>query len=157
MTMLSLSNHNLQCTHCHCLHSAAPDQVSGVRFIPSPNENSLSVEWSRPQSDFPILYYEIRYRRHTGSHSWQGPVNATTEGVSLQSHLILSASLGVQVRAVSAIGEGLYSSEETVKCLFQHTHTHTHTRTRPRTHTTHVQMHKQYCVKVYSYLASIRM
>ena len=128
MTMLPYSIQNQQCTHSHCMHSAVPDQVSGVRFVHSASENSLSVEWSRPQSDVPILYYEIRFRRRTGSHSWQGPVNATTESVTLRIIVVPSASYGVHIRAVSSIGEGPYSLEETVKCLFQHTHTHhTHT------------------------------
>ena len=137
--------HNQQCTHSHCLHSAVPDQVSGVRFVPSTNENSLSVEWSRPQSDVPILYYEIRFRSHTGSGSWQGPVNATTETVTLRVSLVPSASYGVEVRAVSAIGKGPYSSEETEKCLLQHihmcTHVYTHIHTHTSTHTQTCNMH----------------
>ena len=99
------------------MHFAVPDQVSGVRFVPSANKNSLSVEWSRPQSDVRILRYEIQYRSYTGSRSWQGPVNATTESKTLRISLIPSASYGVQVRAVSAIGIGLYSRERTVKSL----------------------------------------
>ena len=100
------------------MHSAVPSQVTGVGFVPSANENSLSVKWSRPQSDVQILHYEIRYRSYTDSRSWQGPVNATTEMVTLLISLVPSASYGVQVRAVSAIGMGLYSREKTVKCLF---------------------------------------
>ena len=97
------------------MYSAEPDQVSGVRFVPSANENTLSVEWSRPQSDAPLLHYEMRYRWL--GQPWQGPVTATTEMASIRSSLLPSASYGVQVRAVSAIGEGQYSSEETIKCL----------------------------------------
>ena len=92
---------------------AAPDQVSGVRFVSSTMENTLSVEWSRPQSDTPVLHYEIRSRRH--GHSWHGPIRATTEMVTIRTSLVPSASYGVQVRAVSAIGAGPYSSEETVE------------------------------------------
>ena len=109
------------------MHSAVPHRVSGVRFVPSPGVNSLSVQWSRPQSDLLILYYEIRYRSDTGNRSWQGPVTATTETVTLRTRLIPSASYGVQVRAVSTSGEGPYSTEETLKRLFQHTaHTYPH-------------------------------
>ena len=117
------------------MHSAVPDRVSGVRFVPSPDEYFLSVEWSRPQSGAPILYYEMQYRGHTGGRSWQGPVNVTTESVTLQVRLVISASYGVRVRAVSAIGEGPYSSEDTVKSLFQHTYIHMHTCTHTHTHT----------------------
>ena len=92
----------------HFIH-AVPNRVRGVRFVPSANENSLSVEWSRPQSDTPILYYEIRSRQL--GHSWQGPIRATTEMVTIRASLVPSASYGVQVRAVSAIGAGLYSRE----------------------------------------------
>ena len=91
--------------------------MSGVRFLPSPDENTLSVEWDRPHSDAPILHYEIRYRYHTGSFSWQGPVNAIPETVTVQINLVTSTSYGVQVRAVSTIGKGSYSSEETMKCV----------------------------------------
>ena len=135
--MLPYNTHNHQRTYSHCLHSAVPDRVSGVRFILSPYKNSLSVEWSRPQSDVPILYYETWFRRHTGSHSWQGPINTTTESMTLRTSLVPSASYGVQVRAVSAIGEGRYSSEETVKCLFLHMPKHTHARTCMHTYIMH--------------------
>ena len=97
--------------------SAVPAPVSGVRYLPSPDENTLSVEWNRPHSDAPILHYEIRYRYHTGSSSWQGPVNAIPETVTVWIILVTSTSYGVQVRAVSAIGKGPYSSEETIKCV----------------------------------------
>ena len=97
----------------HFIH-AVPAQVSGVRFVSSTMENTLSVELSRPQSDAPILYYEIRY--HRLGHSWQGPIRATTEMGTIQSNLISLTSYGVQVRAVSAIGPGVYSREETVEC-----------------------------------------
>ena len=97
-----------------------PDQVSGVRFVPSTAANSLSVEWSTPQSDAPILHYEIQYRRL--GHSWQGPIRATTEMVTIRTSLVPSASYGVQVRAVSAFGAGPYSREEILEGWFQHLH-----------------------------------
>ena len=104
------------------MHSAVPDRVSGVRFVPSPGENSLSVEWSRPQSDFPILYYEIQFRRQIGEHTWQRPVNATTESLTLQTNPTPTTSWGVRVRAVSAIGVGPYS----IEVIEQGAHSHTH-------------------------------
>ena len=85
-----------------------PGQVSGVRFVTSTMKNTLSVEWSRPQSDTSILYYEFRYRRR--GHAWQGPIRATTETATLHGSWI--HSLGVQVKAVSAIGAGPYNREE---------------------------------------------
>ena len=91
--------------------------MSGVRFFPSPDENTLSVEWDRPHSDAPILHYEIRNLYHTGSFSLQRPLNAIPETVTVQIILVTSTSYGVQVRAVSAIGKGPYSSEETMKCV----------------------------------------
>ena len=88
-----------------------------MRFVPDPYKNSLSVEWSRPQSDVPILYYKIRFDRlRAGRRSRQGTVNATTESVTLRIRLEPSGLYGVQVKAVSSIGKGPYSSEETVKC-----------------------------------------
>ena len=91
--------------------------MSGVRFLPSPDENTLSVEWNRPHSDAPILHYEIRYRYHTGSFSLQGPLNAIPETVTVQIILVTLTSYGVQVRTVSAFGKGPYCSEETMKCV----------------------------------------
>ena len=118
----------VNCTYI-IIHSTVPDQVSGVRFTPSTSESTLSVEWRRPQSDAPILHYEIRYRLHTGRRAWQGPINATTEMVTIRSAVVPSASYGVQVRAVSAIGAGQYSSEEIGRGLLQGFHTNTHTQT----------------------------
>ena len=118
------------------INSIVPDQVSGVRFVPSANENTLSVEWSTPQSDAPILYYEIRSRRL--GLSWQGPVRATTEMVTIRTNLVPLASYGVQVRAVSAIGVGPYSREEILAGLCQHLHVYMHfisTQTHNHTHT----------------------
>ena len=102
--------------------------MSEVTFLPS-DENTLSVEWNRPHSDAPILHYEIRYRQQTGDPSWQGPVTATTKTVTLHS-LVHLASYGVQVRAVSRIGAGRYSSEVSLRgYLRKQTHTHTHAHT----------------------------
>ena len=109
------------------INSIVPDQVSGVRFVPSVIENTLSVEWSRPQSDAPILHYETRARRL--GLTWQGPVTSTTEMVTIRSSLVPSASYGVQVRAVSAIGAGQYSREVILGALllyFCYTCTHAH-------------------------------
>ena len=137
MTMLSLRIYTI-------IHSAVPDQVSGVRFTPSTSENTLPVEWSRPQSDTPILYYEIRYRLHTGRRTWQGPIRATTEMVRIRGAVVPSASYGVQVRAVSAIGAGPYSREVVLEGLFQCTYPcvhafYMHTSTIIHTQTMHVQ------------------
>ena len=107
-------------TYTYFMYSAVPDQVSGVSFIPSANENTLSVEWNRPQSDTPILHYEIQYRRR--GHSWQGPIRATAEMVTIRTSLVSSASYGVQVRAVSAIGAGPYSREVILGGFCHHLH-----------------------------------
>ena len=109
-------------THVCFFNSTVPDQVSRVRFVPSTTKNAVSVEWSRPQSDAPILHYEIRSRQL--GHSWQGPIRATTEMVTIRTSLVPSASYGVQVRAVSAIGAGPYSREEelVLQGLFQCTY-----------------------------------
>ena len=108
------SSQQLQSVNFYCMLSAEPDRVSGVTFLPSPDENSLSVEWNRPYSDAPILHYEVQYRQRSGSRSWQGPVTATTEAVTLRS-LVPSVSYGVRVRAVSTIREGRYSSEKILR------------------------------------------
>ena len=107
------------------INSAVPDQVSGVRFVSSTMEYTLSVEWNTPQSDAPILHYEIQYRRQ--GQPWQGPIRAKTEMVTIRSRLVPSASYGVQVRAVSAIGAGRYSREQIIEGFLQHLHTCTHT------------------------------
>ena len=117
------------------MYSAGPDQVSGVRFVPSTVKNTLFVEWSGPQSDAPILYYEIQSRQH--GHSWQGPINATTKMVTIRRSLLTANSYGVRVRAVSAIGAGPYSIEEILAGLCHRLHIctfHMHTNTQLYTH-----------------------
>ena len=94
--------------------------MSGVSFIPSTIENTLAVEWITPQSDAPILHYEIRSRQL--GRPWQGPIKATTEMVTIRTNLVPSASYGVQVRAVSAIGVGPYSREEILEGFCHHLH-----------------------------------
>ena len=127
------------CTHVRFINSIVPDQVSGVRFVPSITENSLSVEWRRPQSDAPILYYEIRSRRL--GLSWQGPVTSTTKMVTIRTSLVPSASYGVQVRVVSAIGAGPYSREEILAGFCQDLHVYMHFIC-TQTHN-HIYTHKQ--------------
>ena len=113
----SMSVHTCTYTFFHFIH-AGPDQVRGVRFVSSANKNTLFVEWSRPQSDAPILHYEIRSRQR--DQPWQGPVTATTEMVNLRRNVVPLASYGVQVRAVSVIGAGPYSREEILEGFLQH-------------------------------------
>ena len=146
LTILTHSSCNQQSANFYYILSAVPAKVSGVTFLLSPDENTLSVEWDRPHSDAPILHYEIRYRQQTGGPSWQGPVTATTDTVTLHS-LVPSASYGVQVRAVSRIGAGQYSIEVLLRGYFicAYTSTHTHTKKKKKKKKKHTRTHTHTC------------
>ena len=76
---------------------------------------ALRVTWTTPQSDVAISQYQVEYRR-SGTTSWD---NATTLSVSsLVTSIILTGldagtEYTVRVRAVSAVGHGNWSVQQT--------------------------------------------
>ena len=99
------------------LFVAAPSRVSGVTLTKTVESQApaLRVTWTPPQSDLTISQYQVEYRR-SGTTSWD---NATA--ISFSS-LVTSTTLTgldagteytVRVRAVSAVGHGNWSVENT--------------------------------------------
>ena len=72
---------------------------------------ALTVRWTAPQSECPIIKYQVQYRR-TSTTSW------STREVRIGSVTLENLSPGtnyqVQVRAVSAAGSGPFSDVRTL-------------------------------------------
>ena len=98
--------------------SLVPDQVTAVTLTRTVTNNqpSLNVSWTAPQSDRTIQYYQVDYRV-SGSTTWSTvSPNPTTTSTTLE-NLQLGTTYEVRVRAVSDIGNGIWSdtsSETTV-------------------------------------------
>ena len=69
----------------------------------------LRVTWTTPQSDVSISQYQVQYRR-SGTTSWSSatPVSGSTTSTYLE-ELVAGTEYQVRVRAVSAIGNGMWS------------------------------------------------
>ena len=98
------------------IHIQAPSQVTGVSLskVVRLERPSLLVTWTTPQSDLTISMYQVQYRR-SGTTFWDSQV--TIIG-SLSTSLILTGldvdtEYTVRVRAVSKIGAGEWSVEQT--------------------------------------------
>jgi len=76
---------------------------------------TLTVSWSTPQSELAITEYEVEYRT-SDTESW---INSTRLSVSppANSTILTGLDVGVEyivrVRAVSEIGAGVWSKEQT--------------------------------------------
>ena len=74
---------------------------------------ALRVYWRVPQSDVTITRYEVQYRVSiSGSWATMRVTGASTLATTLTT-LTPGRSYDVQVRAVSAVGSGAYSSVQT--------------------------------------------
>ena len=72
---------------------------------------ALRVTWTAPFSERPITEYQVQYKR-SSSTSWI-PKNVTSTSITLED-LSAGTSHQVQVRAVSDVGAGQYSSIRTI-------------------------------------------
>ena len=76
---------------------------------------TLNVSWTTPQSELPISEYEVEYRT-SDAKSW---INSTRLSVSppANSTVLIGLDAGVEyivrVRALSEIGAGAWSDEQT--------------------------------------------
>ena len=105
------------------LHSniplTAPSRVTGVTVTKTMESwrTTLKVTWTPPQSDVAITQYQVEYRT-SGMPSW---INATHVSVSPPATSTNVTGLDggteyeVRVRAVSVIGAGEWSVEQTVR------------------------------------------
>ena len=97
----------------------APSRVSDV-FVTRTMESgisSLNVSWNTPQSDVAISQYQVQYRI-SGTTSWNSatPFSGSPPATStILTGLDAGTEYNVRVRAVSAVGAGEWSAEQTEK------------------------------------------
>ena len=98
---------------------AAPSRVSGVTLTKTEESQApaLRVTWTTPQSDLTISQYQVEYRR-SGTASWDD-ATAITVLPPATSTILTGLDAGtdytVRVRAVSAVGHGTWSVDQTVR------------------------------------------
>ena len=97
----------------HYFECTVPDKVNGVSLSKKVRSGApaLRVTWDTPQSDVAISRYEVQY---TSGTQWKNtpvitgsPPATTTDLEGLRA----GTSFSVHVRAVSAIGNGDWSSD----------------------------------------------
>ena len=95
-------------------HCTVPSQVTVVSVSKAirSGKPALSVTWTAPQSDASISQYQVEYRR--SGTNWRAA--STVSPGSTTSTLLEALDAGtvyeVRIRAVSAIGNGRWSREE---------------------------------------------
>ena len=96
------------------LCNTGPSKVTNVSFAVF-EATSLNVTWAIPQSDMPITQYQVQYRSNEAP-SWNSA--PTLSGSPLSSSTVLDGMQSgydyeVRVRAVSDVGAGEWSEEQT--------------------------------------------
>ena len=71
---------------------------------------ALRVTWTTPQSDAPISQYQVEYRRSGTNWRTASPVSPGSTTSTLLEALDAGTVYEVRIRAVSAIGNGRWSS-----------------------------------------------
>ena len=77
--------------------------------------SALRVTWTTPQSDLNISQYQVQYRR-SGTTSWNSatPLSGSRPATStILTGLDAGTEFNVRVSAVSAVGAGKWSAEQT--------------------------------------------
>ena len=78
--------------------------------------SALRVTWTTPQSDRNISRYQVQYRRN-GTTSWINAANISGSPPATSTTLLTGLDAGteynVRVRAVSGVGAGMWSVEQT--------------------------------------------
>ena len=95
---------------------SVPAQVAGVSLVKEVRSGApaLRVTWDSPQSDVDITSYEVQYTRDGTDQRMSAPditVSPPTTTIHLEG-LQAGTSYSVRVRAVSAIGSGVWSDPE---------------------------------------------
>jgi hypothetical protein len=96
----------------HCLFSTVPSAVSRPTVTQTVGEPVLTVSWTNPPSELAITRYEVQYRvTGSGNSVWKTvPVTGPNPSPTTLSSLVGGTIYEIRVRAVSAVGVGLYSS-----------------------------------------------
>ena len=89
-------------------------QVTGVSLAKEVRSGApaLRVTWDSPQSDMDITSYEVQYR---SGGRWRNAPTITVSPPATTTHLEglqAGTSYSVRVRAVSAIGDGVWSVDD---------------------------------------------
>jgi len=90
-----------------------PFQVTGLSLSKAVLSGSpvLQATWIIPQSDEPIYWYIIQYRK-LGDNSWghQVTISGSTVNSTIVTRLAAGTEYTVRVRAESAVGAGMWSA-----------------------------------------------
>ena len=96
----------------------APSEVCDVTLTKTVASGApaLRVTWTPPQSDVAISHYQVEYRR-SGTASWSSatPSSGILSESSTLTGLDAGTDYNVRVKAVSEIGAGQWSAEQTEK------------------------------------------
>ena len=74
---------------------------------------SLTVTWREPQSDVGISNYQVEYRKSEDTQWIPGPILSHSMTFANLPALTAGTVYSVRVRAVSAVGDGNWSEEQT--------------------------------------------
>ena len=91
-----------------------PSQISGISLTkPTGYETpTLRVNWTSPQSEVTILQYWVQYRKSEDTH-WKHHIILPPATSANITGLDASTNYSVRVRAVSDVGAGNWSEEQT--------------------------------------------
>ena len=117
MIIVNVQQYNMYCIwYCFpYLNCIVPSQVTGIVVykVVRLGQPALRVTWTTPQSDMAISQYQLQYRK-SGTTFWRA-VNLISLG-STTSTVLEALNVGtayqVRIRAVSAAGNGMWSSVE---------------------------------------------
>ena len=90
------------------MHYTAPKEVLKltVRRTVITHQPALSISWTVPQSDSPIKYYDLEYKSvNQSGWDYQATTISSIKLVNLQPGVLYN----IRVRAVSALGNGIWS------------------------------------------------
>ena len=98
-----------------------PSRVNGVSLnkTVASGEPALRVTWNTPQSDRTISQYLVQYRRN-GTTSWSSTTPLSVSPPTTFTNLTgldIGIEYTVRVRAVSELGAGMWSEEQTERTV----------------------------------------
>ena len=105
-----------------CISLTAPSRISTVSLTKTMLERhkpSLTVTWTKPQSDLVISNYQVEYRKSEDTRWIPGPILSRNMTFTNLPALTAGTVYSVRVRAASAVGDGYWSAvqtERTYKC-----------------------------------------
>ena len=95
--------------------STAPSRVDSISLTKTMRymTPALRVEWTKPQSDVEIFQYLLQYRNN-GTTFWRPALIISPPATSyILAGLVADTEYSIRVRAVSSVGAGQWSDEQT--------------------------------------------